>query len=115
MAIRLLIVCLPDRIRFLMVPLEESHSSLSHLVLGEYEFRIFPHPPREREKSAQLQSSGGADDLERYLLENGFMDQLDILTQGDIFLRLQAFLSGTRLSTSDAEQFINRILVGLPN
>ena len=53
-----------------------------------------------------------ADDLEQYLLEKGFIDELDIIAQDEITLRMQATLTGIGLQPDEAERFLNRIATG---
>lgn len=63
---------------------------------------------RNRGVAAFRQSS--ADELEEYLIGNGFLDELEIVPHDEILLRLNAFLTHTQLNLPEAEQFINRVL-----
>jgi uncharacterized protein YhaN len=55
-------------------------------------------------------SSASIDQLEQFLIEEGYIDNQDIISHEDILLRMSAFLTNTTLNPHEVEQFINRVL-----
>ena len=50
------------------------------------------------------------DDLEAYLLENGYIDNRELMDQTSLILSVQAFISKLSLSKKEAQDFLNRLL-----
>jgi hypothetical protein len=57
--------------------------------------------------------TASADELEQYLLSEGYLDELMTIPHDEILLRLQAFLSQHGLEPDKAQQFLERIVGSL--
>ncbi len=51
-----------------------------------------------------------ADELEQYLMAEGYIDDHEILETDEIIINLHAFISSSEMGIKEAEQFLNRIL-----
>ena len=73
--------------------------------------------PREliralRSKEVPGFRTASIDDLEKFLLEEGYIDDRESLSEGDINIRLQAYLSGDGVTPEKAERFLARLAAG---